>query len=95
MDLAQDYDTAIEEFVTSWEELNLPGTSKYHILKFHIKDFCEATGHGLGLYNEQASESVHSDFAKTWERYKAVKTSGVYQKNVLRAVIDCYSGHLH
>lgn len=94
MDLAPDYQDAIRAFSESWIQQNLPGTSKFHILRFHVPQFCEETGHSLGIYNEQASESVHSDYNVTWDRYKAVKTSSVYQESVFRAVVDYNSGHL-
>lgn len=53
------------------------------------------TGQGLGLFNEQASESVHSNFDITWNRYKATKSSPVYDKRLLAAVVDYNSSHLY
>lgn len=88
------FEESIHEFVSSWEDLQLPNTSKYHITKHHVPDFCKATGRGLGLHNEQASESVHSDFDVVWQRYKAPKTAEVYNDRLLNAVIDYNSNHL-
>lgn len=93
-DLDPSFEEDLNKFIECWEELNLPKSSKYHITKFHVKDFCHITGRGLGWHNEQASESVHSDFKLTWERYKTVQTSKVYKSHLLRAVVDYNSGHL-
>lgn len=88
------FEDDINEFVKCWEHLNLPKTSKYHTLKFHVEEFCNATGRGLDVHNEQASESVHSDFGFTWERYKTVQTSKSYKSQLYNAVVDYNSGHL-
>ena len=45
-------------------------TPKIHVLLDHVPKFCERKGKGLGFYNEQASEAVHSDFLKIWNNYK-------------------------
>ncbi|XP_065088225.1 uncharacterized protein LOC135709769 [Ochlerotatus camptorhynchus] len=93
-ELVPGFEEDINKFVEYWEMLHLPKSSKYHITKFHVKEFCNATGQGLGWHNEQASESVHSDFLLTWERYKTTKTSKIYKSQLLRAVVDYNSGHL-
>lgn len=95
MTLAPDYDNALKRFCEKWEELELPASSKYHIVKFHLEQFCSMTGQGLGLYNEQASESVHSNFDLTWNRYKATKTSSVYDDRLRSAVVDYNSSHIN
>ena len=46
-----------------------------HCVFFHVSDFCINSSRGLGFFSEQAMESVHSDFSKTWEKFK------VFEKN--------------
>lgn len=93
-DLIPSFEDDLDKFTECWEKMNLPKSSKYHITKFHVKEFCKTTGRGLGSHNEQASESVHSDFTLTWERYKTIQTSKLYKQRLLRAVVDYNSGHL-
>lgn len=62
-ELVEGYEEDINKFTECWEKLNLPKTPKYHIVKHHVREFCASTGRGLGWHNEQAAESVHSDFA--------------------------------
>lgn len=88
------YATMIEEFGEIWENLKLPNSSKFHILRFHVKQFCDKTGQSLGVFGEQASESVHSDFTETWGRYRTPNTSKSYLRQLLSAVVDYNSGHL-
>lgn len=92
--LEHGFEEAIDGFASSWEKLQLPYTSKYHILKYHVPEFCRDTGRGLGLHNEQASESVHSDFDEIWQRYRAPKSSQIYNDRLLSAVIDYNSNHM-
>lgn len=94
-DLKPEYSSLIDEFATLWESLKLPNSSKFHILRFHVRQFCEDTGRSLGVYGEQASESVHSDFAETWARYQLPKTSKSYFEHLLRSVVDYNSGHVN
>lgn len=93
--LEPEYAELIEEFGTLWETLKLPNSSKFHILRFHVKQFCEETKKPLGIFGEQASESMHSDFAETWGRYRTPKTSKLYFQQLLRAVVDYNSSHLN
>ncbi|XP_055605671.1 uncharacterized protein LOC129753848 [Uranotaenia lowii] len=92
--LEHGFEEAIADFASSWEKLNLPFTSKYHITKYHVADFCREAGRGLGLHNEQASESVHADFDVIWQRYKAPKSSKVYNDHLLNSLIDYNSNHM-
>lgn len=37
-------------------------TPKLHMIFDHIVPFCKKRGYGLGIFSEQAAESVHFDF---------------------------------
>lgn len=89
-----EYHVDLKKFTETWQNLGLPNSSKFHIVKYHLKEFFEITKRGLGIFNEQASESVHSDFKVTWERYKTANTSIYYKTQLLKATIDYNSGHL-
>jgi hypothetical protein len=92
--LEHDFEESIVDFTNSWEKLQLPSTSKYHIAKYHVSEFCNETGRGLGLHNEQASESVHCDFDEIWQRYKAPKSLHIYNDRLISALIDYNSNHI-
>ena len=60
-------------------------TVKNHVI-FAQAEFCVARDRGLGLFTEQASESVHADFSAVWSRYKVSSANNAYSKQLLRAV---------
>ena len=58
--LQQNYCELIEEFKASY--LNLPNTSvtpKAHAVFFHVTQFIDRHNHSLGIFSEQATESLH------------------------------------
>lgn len=63
-------------------------TPKIHTIFFHIIEFCEREGVGLGRYSEQASESVHCSFKKTFSKYKVGAGNPNYGSHLLKAVKD-------
>lgn len=89
----ENFEEKIENFAHSWLAADLPNSSKFHILKFHIVDFVKAVGMPLGKFGEQATETVHFDFGQTWERYKVPKSSDNYADSLKRAVVSYNSEH--
>lgn len=83
------FEEAIFEFITNWE-MQLSLTSKYHITKLRVLEFSRESGKGLGLHNEHASESVHSDFDMTWYRYKAPKSSQKLAQKCRMTLMDIF-----
>ena len=70
-------------FTQDYMKLGISVTSKVHAVIFHIAEFCEMTGRGLGPWSEQTGESVHHDFKETWKRYKVNNTDrDIYGKNL-------------
>ena len=64
--LKPDYIEEIRSFRSRYLDLEINVTPKVHAVFFHITEFCEKHGVGLGIYSEQASESVHAHFKKIW-----------------------------
>ena len=48
--------------------LGIPVTPKVHAVIHHVGQFRELKKRDLGPWSEQASEAVHSDFLKLWDR---------------------------
>ena len=65
-------------------------TLKFHVLFEHLKNclyFLE--NNGLELWSEQAGESVHREFLKTWNRYKIHSMNDPsYSKKLKKAVVE-------
>lgn len=94
IDLKPGYLENLEEFRKSYSDLKISITPKVHAVFHHVGYFCRKTGRGLGFFDEQSVESVHSDFDTTWSKYKAGdKTSG-YATGLLRAVQRYNSQHV-
>ena len=86
-DLLPDYDLNIDEFKNDFLQLNISVTPKIHAIFFHIEEFCSLTKMGLGPWSEQASESVHQEFSKCWDKYKVKHTDHpLYGQKLLEAV---------
>lgn len=92
--LHDDYLEKITNFQLIYQQLQISTTPKLHAIFFHIKDFCEANKQSLGVWSEQAFESVHSDFEITWSKYKVPSIHEKYGKHLLRAVQEYNGNHL-
>lgn len=92
--LKPNYLDSIETFKKSYCDLNISVTPKVHAVFFHVPDFCTKTNKGLGSFSEQAMESVHCDFKKTWAKYKVYKTHPDYENKLLTAVREYNSRHM-
>lgn len=55
--LEHGFEEAIDGFASSWKKPQLPFTSKYHILNYHVSEFCRGTGIGFGLHIKHAFSS--------------------------------------
>ena len=84
--VADDMEKKIDDFRQTYLDLEIPVTTKVHTIFVHVAPFCRARGEGLGVVSEQAAESAHSDFLKTWRRYKVAPASPDYLPQMLRAV---------
>ena len=88
--LEQGYQTHIADFKNSYLDLVQLGlvnvTPKVHAIFHHIVEFCEREGVGLGRHSEQASESVHCSFKKTFSNFKVGAAHPNYAEYLMKAV---------
>lgn len=93
--LKPSYKEDIKRFRIDYSKLGISVTPKVHAVMYHIEEFCEITGRGLGPWSEQSGESVHHDFKKTWSRFLVNGTDReIYGENLLKAVSTYNSQHL-
>lgn len=89
------YTIYIHDFKISFLKLNISTTSKIHATFFHVQQFCEVYGLGLGFYSEQAFETVYNDFNKSWQNFKVINVdNSAYGDKLLRGVCTYNSRHL-
>ena len=70
-------------------------TPKVHIVMDHVGDFCASHGCGLGQFSEQASEGVHREFRKYWERHLVKDPSASrFGQNLHQSVLEYTATHL-
>ena len=95
-ELAEDFIERIDEFKQSYLKLkDVSVTPKVHAVFYHIPEFCLFAGRGLGAYSEQAVESLHTEFKKSWESFYVKNTANdKYPERFLRAVQTFNSMHL-
>ena len=79
--LEEGWETQIQGFQKAWEGLadyydsffpedpKISYTEKVHVLIFHVPQFCKKYPTGLGVFSEQAGESLHGRFRKHRENY--------------------------
>ena len=88
--LDPDYKTYIRSFADAYVKLGIDVTPKVHAVLVHVPQFLDQNpGHGLGLWSEQASESVHYDFGDLWvnSSYKRSLTHKDYAEQLLKGVV--------
>ena len=68
-ELHPDFERRIAVFALDYLKLGITVTPKVHAVIFHVAEFCQMTGQGLGPWSEQAGESVHHDFKQIWKNY--------------------------
>ena len=94
-ELLPGFQCKIATFTRDYMKLGISVTPEVHAVIFHIAEFCEMTGQGLGPWSEQTGESIHHDFKETWKRYKVNNTDhDIYGENLLKAVCAYNSQHL-
>ena len=83
------------QFKRLQEEFNVSTTNKIHIICFHVEEFCDLVGRGLGEFSEQETENAHSAFDSMFDRYrvKDIK-SPVYMQQYFRAVMNLNTNNL-
>ena len=87
----------IEELRKLFDGTGLSETLKIHTILEHIEDCLDALEEdwGLGLWSEQAGESIHREFLKYWLRYKInIISDSTYGERLLKAVVEFSSRHI-
>ncbi|OAF64959.1 hypothetical protein A3Q56_07319 [Intoshia linei] len=98
--LYPEFVTALNDFNAvvnslSFCKLNIRITPKLHAIFFHISDFCEENKSALSIWSEQASESVHANFKKTWAKYAVTEVNkDEYGQQLLKAIQYYASKHI-
>ena len=93
--LDENYKEIIGQFTRDYKSLNISITPKVHIIMDHIVPFIEEIEQPLGIYSEQASESVHADFTKFWEKYKVKFIHNPsYNRQIYNACLAYNAKHL-
>lgn len=71
-------------------------TLKVHVLLNHVLDALSyLNGTGLGIWSEQAGESVHHDFLQHWNRYLLNNIDDErYGERLCKAVVEYSSSHV-
>lgn len=89
-----DYKVHISAFNTAYKKCVDAGgsaTTKVHLVVKHVVEFLEnfqCPKYGLGFFSEQALESSHSKFHKTWKNWNYEESTPGYDERVRQAVID-------
>lgn len=86
----------VEEFKRNFASTGLSNTLKVHVLLEHLQHgLYFLDGKSLGLWSEQAGESIHREFLEYWSKYQInYLESPNYIKQLSRAVIEFSSRHL-
>ena len=88
--------TLIKELKIALKSIDASETLKIHILLNHLPDCLQFLDNSdLGLWPEQAGESVHREFCKTWEHFKINSLKNdKYAENLEKAVVQFSSLNL-
>ena len=94
MDLEENWEDDLNKFLKKYQELDLGWTPKTHVMKVHVKQFIELTGHALGRYTEQPFEAIHKEFKNIWSNYKRQGNNKTYPTQLCNCVVAYNSNNL-
>ena len=91
-----DIDDNLLKLKTCIKDTGLSETLKLHCILHHIPHALHYLyGKGLGIWSEQAGESIHRIFLKFWDKYKMNNMyDPAYEVRLKRAVVEFSSHHL-
>lgn len=94
--IEKDIDKRIMEFKIMYEPTKCSTTLKIHVISQHLKDCLRfLDGDGLGIWSEQAGESIHREFLVHWNKYKVNSINHPsYSSNLKKAVVSFSSMHV-
>ena len=82
------YESKIAQFQQSYIKLPISVTPKAHAVFFHVPQFIKMKKMGLGLFSEQATEALHSNFKVHCDNYKRDSSHPDYAKHLLKCVTE-------
>lgn len=91
------FDKCIKDLEYALGGLPTTVTLKIHVLLLHVKQCLKnlQPGNALGLWSEQAGESVHREFKKHWERVKINSISNPrYAEQLRKTTVQLSSHHI-
>ena len=99
LDLDPEFESYIELLKESYKKFilyfGLSVTPKFHMIFDHIVPFCKEKQSGLGIFSEQASESIHHDFNESsWKHFKLSINNANYEKELMNSVAHYNAKHL-
>ena len=95
MKLYAGYDKKIIEFEKQFDKLGISKINKIHAIITHVPEFIKMVGNKpLGIFSEQAMESVHHDFEETWKDYKREEIAMTFHEQLHKCVVKYNSMHL-
>ena len=92
--LYEDWDKHISDFDELFDKLGISKINKIHAIVTHVPEFIKMTGKPLGIYSEQAMESVHHDFQETWKDYQRGEIAKSFHDQLHKCVVKYNSMHL-
>ena len=69
-------------------------TWKVHCIVNHLPEFLRKVKTGMSIYSEQTVEACHSDFKKTFKRFKVKESHKNHGNRLKRAVVEYNSRRL-
>lgn len=86
----------ILELKTILSDIDLSRTLKIHVLLSHVEESLQFLyDYGLGVWSEQAGESIHREFMKIWELYQINSIEhDCYIEKLFDAVVNFSSRHI-
>lgn len=94
--VAPDLEKNVEILRKAFLATQVSETLKIHVATKHLNDCLQyLSGNGLGIWSEQAGESVHKEFIKYWNRYKMNNIHDAkYGQQLKKAVVEFSSLHI-
>ena len=86
--LSPDFEKKIQEFKSNYLKLTVSVTPKVYAVFYNVPQFLKHHKTGLGIYSEQATEALHSNFKPHWQRFKRIMSHPDYSKQLLNCVVD-------
>lgn len=92
----ENLDDYIGELKTALKATEVSETLKIHVILDHLKNGLHfLNGFGLGLWSEQAGESIHREFLSNWMKYKINSLDHPsYLEHLKKAAVEFSSLHI-